>query len=808
MTVVWFVILLLILSTLAYHRASLIVTFISVVVFMSFLTIAQKSNVLGSVFYWTILLNICLPLLISKCRQRLISKPLLLKYQQKMPSISRTEQEALNAGTVGWEGDLFSGNPDINQLLSNHPLQLTPEEKAFIAGPVEILCTMLDDWDITHRRADLPPVVWEFLKKEGFFGLLIPTAYGGKGFSYYACSQIQIKIQARSATAGTIVSVPNSLGPAELLLHYGTEEQKSYYLPRLAKGEEIPCFALTSPDAGSDATAMSDIGIVCRGDFQGKDILGIRLHWNKRYITLAPVATVIGLAFKLYDPNHLLGEPEEIGITCALIPRNTPGITIGRRHLPLNIPFQNGPIQGKDVFIPLDWIIGGRSQAGQGWRMLMECLAGGRGVSLPAAATSAAKAAVLSTGAYARIRQQFKQAIVQFEGVGEALATMAGHLYLMEAARHFILSALDRGEKPAVASAIIKYHATEKARLIGNHAMDIQGGKGIILGPKNVIARHYEAIPIAITVEGANILTRNMIIFGQGVTRCHPYVLAEYQAAHEKDSTQGLIAFDKAFFSHVGFIISNIFRTCILGLTAARIIQTPESRLKGYFQKIKRFSAVFALLTDISMLVYGKHLKSKESVSARLGDILSHLYLLSAVLQRYYQEGEPEESMPLLHWIGDTCFYEIQARIDELLQNFPLPILPTLLKFLIFPWGQQFKKPTVKLSMQVAQLFSTSTETRACLTAGLFLTATADNFYADIEDALTKVMAAEPGEKIVRKAVQAGLISGYTFKEQLKQAVEKNILNEEHYQCILAAEQARQHIIAVDDFSPAELART
>ncbi len=805
LTLFWFFLFFTVTAILAYHRASLSVWFLSFTIFLVFFSCWGESPT-SAVFWGILLALIFLPLLFTPFRRRFLAAPLFRFYQTVMPSISRTEKEALNAGTVSWEGDLFSAQPNFEKLLAYAPPSLSEEEIDFLNGPVESLCALIDDWDITHHRGDLPPKVWDYIKKEGFFGLLIPKKFGGKGFSHFACSEIQIKIQARSTTVGTTVSVPNSLGPGELLLHYGTEEQKNYYLPRLARGEEVPCFALTSPDAGSDASAMTDSGVVCRGKFEGREILGIRLNWNKRYITLAPVATVIGLAFKLQDPEHLLGNKDEIGITCALIPRDTPGITIGRRHLPLDTPFQNGPTQGKDVFIPLDWIIGGVEKAGKGWQMLMECLAGGRGVSLPAATTSAAKAAVLTTGAYSRIRRQFKQPIVQFEGVGEVLGRMAGNLYIMEAARLFILGLLDKGERPAVASAIIKYQVTERARAIGNDAMDIQGGKGIILGPKNVIGRGYESIPIAITVEGANILTRNMIIFGQGAIRCHPYILAEYEAAHAKDSQKGLEIFDQAFFGHVAFMLSNFFRTFILGLTSSRICQTPRSSLKRYYQQILRYSAVFALLADIYILICGKQLKRRESYSARLGDILSHLYLLSAVLNHYYHQDEPEETYPLAKWASQSCIYEIERRIQELLENFPLPLLGSFLKWLIFPWGARRKKPAIKDSLKIARLFSTQTQTRQQLTRGLFMTAE-NNILADFEDALAKTLAAEPIEKIIRKAIQAGLIKGNYFMEQVKLAFEAHIISDDQYQTVLRAEEARQKIIAVDDFLPKELAR-
>lgn len=805
MTIVWLLAFLICFGVLAYHRASLSVWALGLGSFLLLFSALGFASpwVWGS--FWFFFLLLFIPLLYVPWRQRYLARPILAFYRNIMPAMSRTEREALNAGTVSWEGDLFSGRPDWNKLLALPLPQLSQEEKDYLDGTVETLCSMIDDWDLTHKRGDLTPEIWSFLKKEGFFGLLIPKEYGGKGFSNYACSQVQIKVQACSVSVGTTVSVPNSLGPAELLLHYGTTEQKNYYLPRLASGEEVPCFALTSPNAGSDATAMTDWGVVCEGKHEGKTVLGIRLNWNKRYITLAPVATVIGLAFKLFDPNHLLSDKEDIGITCALIPRHTPGIQIGRRHMPLSARFQNGPIQGKDVFIPLDWIIGGPEMAGQGWRMLMECLAGGRAVSLPAVTTGGAKAAVFASGAYGRIRKQFKQAIVRFEGVSETLARMAGNLYTMDSARLFTLGSLDRGEKPAVASAIIKYHITERARAIGNDAMDIHGGKGIILGPKNYLGRPYEAIPIAITVEGANILTRNMIIFGQGAIRCHPYVFAEYEAARQKDEKKALLAFDKAIFAHLGFTLSNIVRTFFLGLTGARLLSAPKNRLKAYYRQATRFSSAFALLSDLSMMVYGGGLKRKESVSARLGDILSQLYLLSSILNRYHQDGSPKDDLPLVRWSAKTCLYEIQQSFDELLQNFPFKSLAFVLRFLIFPFGKCFSRPSVRLGSQVTQLFIAPTETRKRLTSGLFTAARDVNPFYQLEVALLKTIQAEPIEKTIRKAVHEGEVKGYHFHEQAKMALEKGIISLEQYDIFKQADEARQSIIAVDDFAPEEL---
>lgn len=805
-SITWIIIFLLVFCILAYQRASLIIWTLSFILFFIFVAKFNGFSVI-LIFASITFLLIFLLLNVSKWRQRLLSRPLLNFYRSVMPTMSRTEREAIAAGTVTWEGDLFRGNPNWHKLLSQPKAQLSAEEQAFLDGPVEMLCQMINDWDITHYLADMPIKIWEFIKEQGFFALIIPKSYGGKEFSAYAHSQILTKISGRSITVSSTISVPNSLGPAELLLHYGTDEQKNYYLPRLASGQEIPCFALTSPTAGSDASSMWDHGIVCWDDYQGKKTLGIRLNFAKRYITLAPVATVIGLAFKLYDPQALLGNKEDIGITCALIPRDTPGVTIGRRHFPLDAPFQNGPVQGKDVFIPVDWIIGGCKQAGKGWVMLMECLATGRAISLPASAMGGAKVLAYATGAYARIRKQFNTSIGRFEGVEEPLARMAAYTYIMDAARTFATASIDAGEKPAVASAIVKYHVTELGRKIACDGMDIHGGKGICLGPKNYLGRGYEAAPIAITVEGANILTRNMIIFGQGAMRCHPYVFAELEAAKLTDPQASLIAFDKVVMQHLGFGISNIVRSLLLGLTSSFIVRAPKGKMKRYYQQATRFSSAFALLTDVCMLVLGGNLKRKESISARLGDILSYLYLLSAVLKHYHDQGENIDDLPIVRYACLLCLFEIQERFDEIIKNFPYRSLAFLLKILIFPLGERFSKPRDRMNHKIAQLLMAPSATRQRLASGAFLSDVKHNVLAEVQDALLKTIAAEPIEKIIKSAKKNGSITGLTILEQAQAALEQNVITLEEFNMFIQAEEARMKVIAVDDFSTEELAK-
>ncbi|WP_246873060.1 acyl-CoA dehydrogenase, partial [Pantoea ananatis] len=540
-------------GALFYHRISLSLSSAILLLWTAAMAVAH----LWTPWLLLPLAIILLPLNLTSLRRKLFSKPVLQRFQQVMPPMSRTEKEAIEAGTTWWEGDLFQGKPDW-QKLHNYPQpRLTPEEQAFIDGPVEEACRMANDFQITHELADMPPELWAYLKEHRFFAMIIKKEYGGLAFSAYAQARVLQKLSGVSGILAITVGVPNSLGPGELLQHYGTEKQKDHYLPRLARGDEIPCFALTSPEAGSDAGAIPDTGVVCMGEWQGQQVLGMRLTWNKRYITLAPIATVLGLAFKLSDPEHLLGEKEELGITCALIPTSTPGVEIGHRHFPLNVPFQNGPTRGKDIFVPIDFIIGGPEMAGQGWRMLVECLSVGRGITLPSNSTGSLKTVALATGAYAHIRRQFKLSIGKMEGIEEPLARIAGNAYVMDAAATLITTGIMQGEKPAVLSAIVKYHCTHRAQQSIIDAMDIAGGKGIMLGDSNFLARAYQGAPIAITVEGANILTRSMIIFGQGAIRCHPYVLQEMAAAASND----VAAFDKALFSHIGHVGSNAMRS-------------------------------------------------------------------------------------------------------------------------------------------------------------------------------------------------------------------------------------------------------
>ena len=783
---------------LFYHRLPLIVGTLALSATLLSWSTWGGAGGFTQFFLWSIFLLIVIPLNVPSLRRSLASDRLFTIFQKVMPTMSDTEREALEAGSVWWDGELFSGQPKWSKLLSTPAPKLTSEERAFLDGPTDTLCSMIDDWVITQEDRDLPPEVWAYIKDNGFFGMIIPKEYGGLEFSALAHSSVVMKIASRSITAAVTVMVPNSLGPAELLLHYGTDEQKDFYLSNLAKGKEVPCFALTSPDAGSDAAAMTDTGIICKAEFNGeKDVLGIRLNWEKRYITLGPVATVLGLAFKLFDPDHLLGEKEELGITCALIPTDTAGVDIGNRHFPLNQAFMNGPNRGKDVFIPMDWVIGGQEQVGQGWRMLMESLAAGRSISLPALSTGAGKLMCRGTGAYARVRKQFKTPIGRFEGVEEVLARMAGLTYMMDAARTLTASAVDMGESPSVISAVVKYHLTESMRTVVNDAMDIQGGSGICMGPRNFLARVYQALPISITVEGANILTRTLIIFGQGAIRCHPFVFREMQAIANDDKAD----FDRAFFGHAGFAVSNALRSLWLGLTGARLTTSPvRGSTKHCYQQLTRMSAAFALVSDVSLLVLGGELKRREKLSGRLADVLSQLYLASAALKRFEDQARPREDLPLLHWVCDHALYEMQHSINGLLKNFPNRPAAWLMRLLVFPLGKPYAGPSDQLGHQCADLLLSPSNTRDRLTRGIYAPTDTDQALGRLEHALSLQMNVAPIEKKIRTALKSGELNRGTPHEQYEQALKLSIIDNKEYALLLESSEATRDAIMVDEF--------
>jgi acyl-CoA dehydrogenase len=791
---------------LAYRRASLWLSSgllgLLLAAYLAFAAQPEWLKLVVSVPYALLLLMNVRPL-----RVRLVTRPFLRSYRRLLPPMSATEREALDAGTVWWDGELFSGGPDWRKLMSAKTPALTPREQAFLDGPCEQLCAMLDDWDVTHVRADLPPKVWNFIKSQGFFGMIVPQRYGGLEFSAYAHSCVLIKIASRSGVASSTIAVPNSLGPAELLLHYGTEEQKNHFLPRLARGEEVPCFALTGPRAGSDAASIPDTGVICKGNWRGSEVLGIKLNFSKRYITLAPIATVVGLAFRLFDPGKLMGDKEDLGITCALIPRDAPGVTIGRRHFPLNVPFQNGPIQGHDVFVPLDAIIGGFQMAGLGWRMLVEQLSVGRCISLPSSATGGAQAAVYASAAYARIRRQFNMPIGRFEGVEQVLARMAARTYIMDAARSVTAGAIDGGEKPSVPSAMLKYHATELGRMIANDAMDVHGGKGICLGPRNYLGRGYQIVPVAITVEGANILTRSLIIFGQGAVRCHPFVLKEMNAARNPDHAAAIRDFDRALMGHMGFAISNAARSLVMAVTFARFTKVPQvGATRRYFQHVNRYSASFALATDVAMLALGGYLKKKESLSARLGDVLSMMYLASMVLKHHENQGREAADLPLVEWACRSLLYQAQEQLHLFLRNFPNRPLAAFMRLVIFPRGLTYFAPSDRLGRRIVDLIMNPTASRERLSRHIYKTQESNNPLGMLQEALILSTMAEPLEKRIRvDGVKTGRVTALDLPGQISQALEFGILSEAEAAVLREYDAKVSHLIDVDDFAPHEL---
>lgn len=750
---------------------------------------------------WLALLVVVLFFFQDNLRRDKLTRPVYQFFKRVLPPMSATEQEALEAGDTWWEADLFRGAPDWKKWLDIPYPTLSKEEEEFLAKQTEELCAMISDWDIVHKDKDLPPAAWEYLKKEKFFGMIIPEEYGGLGFSALAHSTVVTKIATRSCSAAVTAMVPNSLGPAELLMKYGTEEQRQHYLPRLACGEEIPCFALTGPEAGSDAGAMTDTGIVCMGEYQGRQCVGLSLTWNKRYITLAPVATVLGLAFKMQDPDHLLSDVVDRGITVALIPTSHLGVEIGHRHFPMGMTFMNGPTRGENVFIPLEWIIGGVERAGQGWRMLVECLSEGRAISLPALATATGKLCYRMSGAYARIRTQFNLAIGNFEGVEEALARIAGHTYQLEAARIITAGAVDAHIKPAVVSAIAKYHMTEKSRSVIEDAMDVHAGRGLILGPSNYLAHAYMSMPIGITVEGANILTRNLMIFGQGAVRCHPFIAREMLAAKDQDETAGLREFDSLIFRHIGYGISNFVRTLTLGLTAGRIAASPtQDASRGFYQQLTRMSSALALVSDISMLMFGGELKRKERLSARLGDVLSQLYLASAVLRYYEGNGRVTADLPYVRWNVELALHECQRAFNDFFDNLSNRAVAVLLKRVVFPWGDAYRQPADKLDHEIVQTMWADTELRDRLTRYAYIgNSNADSAYI-IENAFNKIVATKATRDSIRAAIKQGqLPDGVALDALAAEAVNRRVCSQAEADAYVEAERARNLAIQVDE---------
>jgi acyl-CoA dehydrogenase len=754
---------------------------------------------------WVIFIPIAALLTIDSLRQNLLIAPLLSLYKKIMPSMSDTEREALEAGTVWWEAEVFSGRPDWHRMLGFPAPALSAEEQAFLDGTTNDLCSMVNDWEITEELRDLTPETWTFLKENGFFGMIIPKQYGGLEFSANAHSAVVLKVASRSISAAVTVMVPNSLGPAKLLLSYGTEQQKHYYLPRLASGDEIPCFALTGPESGSDAASMPDTGVVCKQSFEGKDdVLGIRLNWEKRYITLGPVATLLGLAFHLYDPDKLIGEQKDIGITLALIPTTTAGVEIGTRHFPMSQSFMNGPNRGTDVFIPMAWVIGGQDYVGQGWRMLMNSLSDGRAISLPALSTASGQMVSRSVGAYAAVRKQFKVPIGKFEGISEVLGRIAGTTYTLNAVRGFTTAAIDSGEDPSVASAIIKYHATERMRTIVNDAMDILGGRGISMGPANFLGRGYQGLPIAITVEGANILTRNLIIFGQGAIRCHPFLFKEMETVANDD----VAGFDAALLGHGSLVMSNVSRGLFHSLTHGRLLVAPQHGIRGhYYRQFSRMSLAFAITSEMVLMTLGGGLKRKESISARLGDVLSLLYLGSAVLKHHYDHSSPDEELPLLEWSCQELLYNIQVRLHEVINNLPSRFVAGVVRVLTFPLDKPYKRPSDKLGQQLAEVLLSNSTLRDRLTEGMYIPEDKAEPVAQLEDALEKAEAATPALRKLRTAIKTGSLPPGDPETHVDAGVKAGIITDQEAAGIHDAIAARKIAIQVDEFLPEYLTK-
>lgn len=733
-------------------------------------------------------------------RTKIVTTKLLPIMKPLFPAMSDTEKTALDAGTVWWDADLFSGKPDWKKLIGFRDDHLSEREREFLAGPVTDLCAMIDEQQV-ERDHNLTPEAWQFLKDKGFFGMIIPESYGGLGLSAAANSATVTMVSSRNIAAAVTVMVPNSLGPAELLLHYGTEDQKNHYLPRLASGEEVPAFALTEPTAGSDAASMTSWATVCRGTFEGEEVLGMTLNWDKRYITLAPVATLLGLAFKLYDPEGLIGDKEELGITCALIPVSTPGVETGRFHDPLGVPFLNGPTTGKDVFVPLDFIIGGKERAGQGWRMLMDCLAAGRGISLPALSTAAAQYATRVTAGYASVREQFGMPIGKFEGIGERLGRMGGMTYAMNAARRMTAASIDAGEKPAVLTAVIKHYATEGMREIVNDGMDIVGGSGICRGPRNSLGAPYQAIPIGITVEGANILTRTLIIFGQGAIRCHPYAYSEIVAAQSGD----VETFDRVFFKHVAHVFANITRSKLLAVTGGRLVRPPVSGpMSEYFGKFSRWSAAFAFTAEIAMATLGGALKRKECLTGRLADALGGLYFGSAALKRFVADGQPERDRALVRWSCEQSLFEIQEAIRGVIANLPNRPAAWILGRVVFPLGAWQQPPSDRLTARVAKAMLDDGEAVQNLCSDIYMPVRTEEGFGKLEHALDLVVASrEPHDKI-KNAVRSGELERRPKDTLVTRARAAGVIGAEDLELIEEAAAARLDIIQVDSFEADE----
>ncbi len=735
-------------------------------------------------------------------RRRYVVAPVYAMLRKAMPPMSDTEREALEAGTTWWEKDLFSGNPDWDRFAAIQPPELTEKEQAFLENETNELCGLIDEWDV-HQRQDLPPEVWDYLRQKGFFGLIIPESFGGRDFSPYAQSRIMSKIASRSITAAVTAMVPNSLGPGELLVKYGTEEQKQRWLPGLAAGTELPCFGLTGPEVGSDAGAIPDLGVVCKGEFEGEEVIGLRLNFHKRWITLAPVATVVGLAFQLRDPDGLLGDPDKVdyGITCALLPADHPGIEIGRRHNP-GAPFMNGPIMGEDLFIPVDWIIGGPEMAGKGWRMLIECLGAGRGVSLPALSTASGEMCYLMVGAYARIRRQFNMEVGKFEGVQEATAEIAAGAYTLEAMRQMVTRGLEDGT-PSVMTAMAKYHATELMRTLVNHGMDVVGGRGIQLGPRNFLAAGYHALPVAITVEGANILTRSLMIFGQGAMRCHPFLLDEMQTLEAEETHEGLRDFEPLFLQHLGHISSNLARLVVLGVSGARFSPVPSGAddfSRRWYQRINHLSAALATCADVALGVLGGDLKRRELLSARLGDVHSQLFIASSLLKFHATQPRSEEGNAHAAYALQRSLHAAQEALLAYCDNFQPRALGLLMRAWCLPLGRVFRAPDDRQVRELGALILEPNAVRAMLATKVFLSVDPEDAVGRVESTFQMLLEVEEPFIALQRAWNKGELDAETLDEALQAAVDKQLIRSEDVEPLREYDARRRDCVLTDHF--------
>ncbi|MES0384584.1 MAG: acyl-CoA dehydrogenase [Hyphomicrobium sp.] len=769
-------------------------------------TVSDPSPGLIGYLFWLIAIVFGL-LAVPAIRRAVLIAPVFKFIKGMMPKISDTERQALEAGTVGFDAELFSGTPDWDKLRSVAPVVLTSEEQAFLSGPTEELCGMINDWQMRHTEAEVPEDIWDYVKKHGFLGMLISKEHGGLGFSAQAQSLIIGKIASRSPDVVTVVMVPNSLGPGELIEKYGTKEQMAHYLPRLAAGEEVPCFALTGPTSGSDAATMRDIGIVTRGQHDGKDVVGIRLTWDKRYITLGPNATLLGLAFRLFDPDKILGKGENIGITVAMIPTTHPGVNIGRRHLPSGNAFPNGPNWGKDVFIPIDWVIGGEKMVGQGWRMLMECLSAGRAISLPSSATGGAKALLRFTTAYGRIRKQFGLPVARMEGIEEPLARMIENAYACEAARGVTAAMVSRGERPSVLSALMKYQTTERMRQSVNDAFDVHGGRAICDGPSNYLQSAYQMVPVGITVEGANILTRTLITFAQGALRSHPYLFDEIHAAQDLDSERGQEKFEKAFGDHIAFSVSNACGAFFHNLTGGHFGAQPEHSAgqAQWYRQLGRASRNFAFVADVTVVILGGGLKTKQKLTGRLADALSELFFVACVLKRFEDDGKLSSDKDIVDLAAANGLFRFQEAMCGVIDNFPVAPLRWLMRTVVFPLGRPYRPASDDLGHRVVRLVLNVPEVRDRLTCHIYVSQDVEDPTGLLEVTLKKVVAAEETEKKLERAIRAGTVRRYHGMDWIGDAVAKGVLTESEGQLLREVEALTARVIAVDDFDPTEV---